>query len=65
MKARTYSDSETREVACFRDDQQELELAWIQAHPAAVFTGEGDVPQWATKIKAPIPFDKIPERRDA
>lgn len=58
MKASTYVDSETQEVACFREDEVEQERAWIVAHPAAVHTGTGEIPAWATCIKPPIPFAK-------
>ncbi len=63
MKATTYCDSETREVACFREDEVELELAWIKAHPAAVHTGTQELPPHLSRLKAPIPFDKPADGR--
>lgn len=45
MMATTYWDELSRESVCFLESEQEREMAWLEAHPAAIYTGTGKIPE--------------------
>ncbi len=41
MNITTYYDDQTKESAAFLDSEPKREMAWLDAHPAAILTGSG------------------------